>query len=75
MDLLSKVLVMDHQDRLTAKQAMAHAYFDPVRAEIEQQIKEEEAAKAVAASAAAAAAAAAAGSAAATADAGGKRME
>lgn len=34
LDLLSKVLVIDHQDRLTAAEAMAHPYFDPVRKEM-----------------------------------------
>jgi casein kinase II subunit alpha len=32
IDLISRVLVMDHQDRLTAAEAMAHPYFDAVRA-------------------------------------------
>ena len=32
MDFLDKLLVYDHQKRLTAKEAMAHHYFDPVRA-------------------------------------------
>ena len=31
MDFLDKLLVYDHQMRLTAKEAMAHTYFDPVR--------------------------------------------
>mmetsp|Transcript_7800 Transcript_7800/g.19169 ORF Transcript_7800/g.19169 Transcript_7800/m.19169 type:complete len:349 (-) Transcript_7800:1113-2159(-) len=31
MDFLDKLLVYDHQERLTAKEAMAHTYFDPVR--------------------------------------------
>jgi serine/threonine protein kinase len=31
IDLLDKCLVYDHADRITAKQAMAHPYFDPVR--------------------------------------------
>lgn len=31
LDLLSKLLRYDHQERLTAEQAMAHSYFDPVR--------------------------------------------
>lgn len=35
LDLLNKVLVIDHNDRLTAAEAMAHPYFDPVRDEIE----------------------------------------
>lgn len=35
MDLLKKMLVYDHEMRLTAKQAMAHPYFDPVREECE----------------------------------------
>ena len=31
LDLIDKVLRYDHQERLTAKEAMAHPYFDPVR--------------------------------------------
>ncbi|RCK66080.1 Casein kinase II subunit alpha [Candida viswanathii] len=31
LDLLDKLLRYDHQERLTAKEAMAHPYFDPVR--------------------------------------------
>ncbi|KAG7191946.1 Casein kinase II subunit alpha [Scheffersomyces spartinae] len=31
LDLIDKLLRYDHQERLTAKEAMAHAYFDPVR--------------------------------------------
>jgi casein kinase II subunit alpha len=31
LDLLSKLLTYDHAARPTAKQAMAHKYFDPVR--------------------------------------------
>lgn len=31
LDLLSKVLVVDHALRLTAKQCLLHPYFDPVR--------------------------------------------
>lgn len=31
IDFLDKLLVYDHQKRLTAKEAMAHHYFDPVR--------------------------------------------
>ncbi|KAG0174482.1 Casein kinase II subunit alpha [Apophysomyces sp. BC1034] len=30
-DLLDKLLRYDHQERLTAKEAMAHPFFDPVR--------------------------------------------
>jgi casein kinase II subunit alpha len=51
LDLLSKVLVMDHQQRLTAQQAMAHPYFDPVREEIQEEMKREEAAAATTAAA------------------------
>ncbi len=47
-DLLGKLLQYDHHERPTCAEAMAHAYFDPVRGAVEQQ-------------AAAAAAAAAAG--------------
>jgi casein kinase II subunit alpha len=32
---LDKLLRYDHQERLTAKEAMGHAYFDPVRGEAE----------------------------------------
>lgn len=31
LDLINKVLRYDHQERLTAKEAMFHPYFDPVR--------------------------------------------
>ncbi|TVY84141.1 Casein kinase II subunit alpha [Lachnellula suecica] len=31
IDFLDKLLRYDHQERLTAKEAMAHAYFEPVR--------------------------------------------
>ena len=45
LDFLDKLLRYDHQERLTAAEAMAHHYFDPVRPEIEALItarKEEE---------------------------------
>ncbi|KAF8473569.1 kinase-like domain-containing protein [Kalaharituber pfeilii] len=32
LDFLGKLLKYDHQERLTAKEAMAHPYFEPVRA-------------------------------------------
>lgn len=32
LDFIDKLLRYDHQDRLTAREAMDHAYFDPVRA-------------------------------------------
>lgn len=31
LDLLDKLLVYDHQIRLTAKELLAHRYFDDVR--------------------------------------------
>jgi len=37
IDLLSKLLVVDHNERLSAKEAMAHPYFDPVRDFVVQQ--------------------------------------
>lgn len=40
LDLLSKVLVYDNNSRLTAKQAMSHPFFDPVRDRVERQIRE-----------------------------------
>eukprot|EP00793_Prasinoderma_coloniale_P002804 PRCOL_00002286-RA len=35
LDFLDKLLRYDHQERLTAKEAMAHPYFDAVRPEIQ----------------------------------------
>jgi casein kinase II subunit alpha len=40
LDLLSKLLVYDHDVRLTAKQAKQHPFFDSVRDRVEKQIKE-----------------------------------
>jgi casein kinase II subunit alpha len=40
LDLLSKLLVYDHTVRLTAKQAMAHSFFDSVRDRVERQVRE-----------------------------------
>lgn len=34
MDLLNSLLQYDHQARLTCQEAMAHSYFDPIRAEV-----------------------------------------
>eukprot|EP00184_Porphyridium_aerugineum_P007922 CAMPEP_0184691496 /NCGR_PEP_ID=MMETSP0313-20130426/337_1 /TAXON_ID=2792 /ORGANISM="Porphyridium aerugineum, Strain SAG 1380-2" /LENGTH=808 /DNA_ID=CAMNT_0027149229 /DNA_START=220 /DNA_END=2646 /DNA_ORIENTATION=+ len=34
LDLLDKMLVMDHEDRITAKEAMRHPYFGALRAEL-----------------------------------------
>ena len=31
LDLLSKMLVIDHDDRITAREAMDHPYFNPVK--------------------------------------------
>lgn len=31
LDLIDRLLRYDHQERLTAKEAMKHAYFDPIR--------------------------------------------
>lgn len=31
IDLLSKMLVFDHAERITPKEAMEHEYFEPVR--------------------------------------------
>ena len=38
IDLLSRLLVYDHEVRLTAKQAMQHTFFDSVRDKIERQM-------------------------------------
>ena len=40
LDLLSKLLVYDHTVRLTARQAMAHSFFDPVRDRVDRQVHE-----------------------------------
>lgn len=37
LDFLDKLLRYDHQERLTAKEAMAHPYFAPVRQQAAQQ--------------------------------------
>lgn len=39
-DFLDKTLVYDHNDRLTAKEAMAHKWFDPVRDDVEKEMVE-----------------------------------
>jgi casein kinase II subunit alpha len=39
IDLISKLLVYDHNVRLTAKQAMQHPFFDSVRNRVERQVK------------------------------------
>jgi casein kinase II subunit alpha len=44
LDLLSKLLVLDHQQRLTAAQALKHPYFDGVREQAEKDAAAEEAA-------------------------------
>ncbi|KAG9622393.1 hypothetical protein KCU64_g20808, partial [Aureobasidium melanogenum] len=36
IDFLDNLLKYDHQERLTAKEAMAHAYFNPVRQAAQQ---------------------------------------
>jgi casein kinase II subunit alpha len=44
LDLLSKLLQYDHEYRLTAKEAMQHPFFDPVRMSIQRGLFEERAA-------------------------------
>ena len=41
LDLLSKMLVYDPEERITPKDALEHPYFDPVRAK-EQIVEENE---------------------------------
>ena len=31
MDLLKRMLVYDHAERITPKDAMSHPYFDPIK--------------------------------------------
>jgi serine/threonine protein kinase len=40
LDLLSKLLVYDHCQRLTAKQAMQHTFFDKVRDQVEAELRD-----------------------------------
>mmetsp|Transcript_23848 Transcript_23848/g.60283 ORF Transcript_23848/g.60283 Transcript_23848/m.60283 type:complete len:345 (-) Transcript_23848:1447-2481(-) len=42
IDFLGRLLRYDHMERLTAKEAMAHAYFDPVREYHAKRDKDEE---------------------------------
>jgi casein kinase II subunit alpha len=39
IDLLDKLLAYDHDVRLTAKQAISHAFFDPVRDRVTTEIQ------------------------------------
>ena len=38
LDLLDRMLCYDHQDRISAREALLHAYFDPVRGEAEASV-------------------------------------
>jgi casein kinase II subunit alpha len=42
LDLLDKLLIYDHEDRLTARQAMAHPFFDAVRDRVTQEVRQRE---------------------------------
>ena len=42
LDLLSKLLQYDHEQRLTANEAMQHPFFDPVRMSIERDVAEQQ---------------------------------
>ncbi|CAM9684630.1 unnamed protein product [Scytosiphon promiscuus] len=39
LDLLERMLCYDHQDRITAREALSHAFFDPVRGEAEASVR------------------------------------
>ena len=39
LDLLARLLVYDHSHRLTAREAMAHPFFDEVRARVKDEIR------------------------------------
>lgn len=39
LDLLNKLLVYDHDERLTAQQAMQHSYFDVVRSRVHAEVR------------------------------------
>ena len=40
-DLLKKLLTIDHEDRITAKEALKHTFFDLIRDEMEQKFDEQ----------------------------------
>jgi casein kinase II subunit alpha len=40
LDLLNKILVYNHDDRLTAKQAIEHSFFDEVRDRVNEEVKQ-----------------------------------
>jgi casein kinase II subunit alpha len=40
LDLLDKLLVYNHEDRLTAKQALEHVFFDPVRDRVKEEVRQ-----------------------------------
>jgi casein kinase II subunit alpha len=40
LDLLDKLLVYNHDDRLTAKQALEHAFFDSVRDRVKEEVRQ-----------------------------------
>lgn len=40
LDLLSQLLIYNHDTRLTAKEAMAHAFFDAVRDRVETELQQ-----------------------------------
>lgn len=42
LDLISKLLVYDHDVRLTAKQAMQHPFFDSVRDRVDRQVQDKD---------------------------------
>ena len=44
LDLLSKLLVYDHESRLTCEEAMQHKYFEPIRYELKVKAEKEAAA-------------------------------
>lgn len=39
LDLLDRMLCFDHQDRISAREALSHAFFDPVRGEAEASVR------------------------------------
>lgn len=39
LDLLDRMLCYDHQDRISAREALSHAFFDPVRGEAEASVR------------------------------------
>jgi casein kinase II subunit alpha len=39
LDLLSKMLILDHSERITVKEALDHPYFNPIKEKMADKLK------------------------------------